>query len=136
MAKNLEISQADYTYNNLIAGDPVLKSRIVTLAASQGAMSRGQILMCDPANSGATANQFSGFTHGVTLTTHVCVILAEDVVDSGSTQKVLVYVWGEFNEDTVFDVVDTYTGGAGTAAQKEYLRLSLPKFGIFLKDFK
>lgn len=141
MARDLEIESTEYDYGNFIADDePVRKTEVITLAASQGALAQGNIIFHAPgaaswakltdtivsdiiaaADTAITTNASGGYPR--------TAVVMDTVADSGSTQKVLVYTQGSFNEDTVFAAHDA----GSTAQEKLDLRDVLKASNVYLK---
>jgi len=139
MAKDLVVDSTSYDpKDDLIAGHtPELRTRRILLAASQGALVRGQVLKMDLADhttgavKGTTTNVtdvlIAGATAGHTLVP--VYILSEDIADDVGTQYVTVYECGTFNEEKVLELFDA----APTAQETLLFRENCRIHGIFLR---
>lgn len=120
------------TIEPLIAGESDAPTARVTLAAAQGALTRGTLLTSGNGTNFSKAVAATVITNAQTPTYGDFAICLNDEVNDAGTQIIPVLTGGEINENLVFAGFAV----APTTAEKEQLRTLLRSYDFKLTPVK
>lgn len=89
-------AEGTFTQDNLIAGDHPIRARGVTLEITATAVPRGALLF-----QKNTETEFSVWDGGTITAGTLYGVLADEAPISAATQKVRVYICGDFNKNAI-----------------------------------